>query len=178
MCSLIGNGRLVGQYTDSLETQHAYIKDAVDVTFPQNIKTLQAVLEKVREKIQRLEKAITTQRAKCQVPCKVSCPIPVVSGKECEEIIRKGGEDSQMYLIRPDPLSTPYKVFCDQTSQKGGMSTSFKQTPDVTQDLKIMWPIEESHEKHPTQIHWENVAVATFLQNDIMLLESFAILSM
>lgn len=25
-----------------------------------------------------------------------------------------------MYLIRPDPLSTPYKVFCDQTSQKGG----------------------------------------------------------
>lgn len=115
-----GNGLLVGQYTDSLENQHAFIKDAVDVTFPQNIKILQGVLEKIREKIQRLEKAITTQRAKCQVPCKVSCPIPVVSGKECEDIIRKGGEDSQMYLIRPDALSTPYKVFCDQTSQNGG----------------------------------------------------------
>jgi len=130
---------VVDQYTESLETQHAYVKEAVDVTFPQNIKILQAVLEKVREKIQRLEKAITTQRAKCQAPCKVSCPIPVVSGKECEDIIRKGGEDSQMYLIRPDPLGTPYKVFCDQTSQKGGKSTSFKRTPNVTQDLKIMF---------------------------------------
>ncbi|XP_016375378.1 fibrinogen beta chain [Sinocyclocheilus rhinocerous] len=115
-----GNGLLVGQYTDSLETQHAYIKDAVDITFPQNIKILQGVLDKIREKIQRLEKAITGQRAKCQVPCKVSCPIPVVSGKECEEIIRKGGEESQMYLIRPDPLGMPYKVFCDQTSKNGG----------------------------------------------------------
>uniref|UniRef100_A0A8C1R351 Fibrinogen beta chain n=1 Tax=Cyprinus carpio TaxID=7962 RepID=A0A8C1R351_CYPCA len=115
-----GNGLVVGQYTDSLETQHAFIKDAVDITFPQNIKILQGVLDKVREKIQRLEKAITSQRAKCQVPCKVSCPIPVVSGKECEDIIRKGGEESQMYLIRPDPLSMPYKVFCDQTSKKGG----------------------------------------------------------
>ncbi|KAL0204139.1 hypothetical protein M9458_002157, partial [Cirrhinus mrigala] len=118
-----GNGLVAGQYTDSLETQHAYIKDAVDVTFPQNIKILQGVLDKIRDKIQRLEKAITSQRAKCQVPCKVSCPIPVVSGKECEDIIRKGGDDSQMYLIRPDPLSPPYKVFCDQTSKNGGMPT-------------------------------------------------------
>uniref|UniRef100_A0A671RZ64 Fibrinogen beta chain n=1 Tax=Sinocyclocheilus anshuiensis TaxID=1608454 RepID=A0A671RZ64_9TELE len=115
-----GNGLLVDQYTDSLETQHAYIKDAVDVTFPQNIKILQGVLEKIREKIQRLEKAITTQRAKCQMPCKVSCLIPVVSGKECEDVICKGGEESQMYLKRPDPLSLPYKVFCDQTSKNGG----------------------------------------------------------
>uniref|UniRef100_A0A8C2EWZ0 Fibrinogen beta chain n=1 Tax=Cyprinus carpio TaxID=7962 RepID=A0A8C2EWZ0_CYPCA len=80
-----GNGLVVGQYTDSLETQHAFIKDAVDITFPQNIKILQGVLD-----------------------------------KECEDIIRKGGEESQMYLIRPDPLSMPYKVFCDQTSKKGG----------------------------------------------------------
>lgn len=168
---------LVGQYTDSLENQHAFIKDAVDVTFPQNIKILQGVLEKIREKIQRLEKAITAQRVKCQVPCKVSCPIPVVSGKECEDIIRKGGEDSQMYLIRPDALSTPYKVFCDQTSQNGGMSTSsLKQTPNpnVTQVLKIMWPVEESHEIRPTQTHWENVPVATLLLIGItLLLESF-----
>ncbi|XP_056318172.1 fibrinogen beta chain [Danio aesculapii] len=115
-----GNGLVVNQYTDSLETQHAYIKDTVDVTFPQNIKVLQGVLDKIREKIQRLEKAITTQRVKCQAPCKVTCPIPVVSGKECEDIIRKGGDDSQMYIIRPDPLGAPYKVFCDQTSKNGG----------------------------------------------------------
>uniref|UniRef100_A0A8C1R3B8 Fibrinogen beta chain n=1 Tax=Cyprinus carpio TaxID=7962 RepID=A0A8C1R3B8_CYPCA len=160
-----GNGLVVGQYTDSLETQHAFIKDAVDITFPQNIKILQGVLDKVREKIQRLEKAITSQRAKCQVPCKVSCPIPVVSGKECEDIIRKGGEESQMYLIRPDPLSMPYKVFCDQTSKKGGMST-FIQThnPNVTQDLKIMRPAEESYEKHPIQ---------AFLQSDITFCNTF-----
>ncbi|TRY84900.1 hypothetical protein DNTS_002020 [Danionella cerebrum] len=115
-----GNGLLASQYTDSLETQHAYIKETVDITFPQNIKILQGVLEKIREKIQRLEKAVTLQRAKCQTPCKVTCPIPVVSGKECEDIYRKGGQDSQMYMIRPDPLGTPYKVFCDQTTQNGG----------------------------------------------------------
>ncbi|XP_051559339.1 fibrinogen beta chain [Myxocyprinus asiaticus] len=115
-----GNGMLVSQYTDSLENQHSFIKDAVDVTFPQNIKILQAVLDKIREKIQRLEKAINVQKTNCATPCKVSCPIPVVSGKECEDIFRKGGEESQMYLIQPDPLAMPYKVFCDQTSQNGG----------------------------------------------------------
>uniref|UniRef100_A0A8C1N1U7 Fibrinogen beta chain n=1 Tax=Cyprinus carpio TaxID=7962 RepID=A0A8C1N1U7_CYPCA len=125
-----GNGLVVGQYTDSLETQHAFIKDAVDITFPQNIKILQGVLD-----------------------------------KECEDIIRKGGEESQMYLIRPDPLSMPYKVFCDQTSKKGGMST-FIQThnPNVTQDLKIMRPAEESYEKHPIQ---------AFLQSDITFCNTF-----
>nr|XP_055061927.1 fibrinogen beta chain [Misgurnus anguillicaudatus] len=115
-----GNGDVVNQYTETLETQHAFIKDAVDVNFPQNIKILQAVLDKVREKIQRVEKAITAQKARCSTPCRVSCPIPVVSGKECEEIYRRGGVDSQMYLIRPDALNVPYKVFCDQTTKDGG----------------------------------------------------------
>lgn len=122
MLSIItGNDAVVSQYTDSLESQHAYIKEAVDITFPQNIRILQSVLDKVRDKIQRLEKAISAQKARCSAPCKVSCPIPVVSGKECEDIFRKGGEDSQMYLIRPDPLSMPYKVFCDQSTNNGGM---------------------------------------------------------
>lgn len=44
------------------------------------------------------------------------CP----AGKECEDIYRRGGRDSQMYLIQPDSLLPPYKVFCDQTSQNGG----------------------------------------------------------
>uniref|UniRef100_A0A3B1IKS5 Fibrinogen beta chain n=1 Tax=Astyanax mexicanus TaxID=7994 RepID=A0A3B1IKS5_ASTMX len=115
-----GNGQTVSQYTDDLEVQHAYVKEAVDVTFPQNIKILQGVLDKIREKIQRIEKAITTQTDKCAEPCKVSCPIPVVSGKDCEDIFRKGGEASQMYMVRPEPVQVPYKVYCEQTTQNGG----------------------------------------------------------
>lgn len=118
--TITGNDAVVSQYTDSLETQHAYIKESVDITFPQNIRVLQSVLEKVRDKIQRLEKAISAQKARCSTPCKVSCPIPVVSGKECEDIYRKGGDESQMYLIRPDPLAMPYKAFCDQGTDNGG----------------------------------------------------------
>lgn len=96
----------------------------MDVTFPQNIKILQSVLEKIRDKIQRVEKAIIAQKDKCAEPCKVSCPIPVVSGKDCEDIFRKGGESSQMYLVRPELLQTPYKVYCDQATQNGGKASS------------------------------------------------------
>ncbi|XP_076839335.1 fibrinogen beta chain [Brachyhypopomus gauderio] len=115
-----GNDQLVNQYTDDLESQHVYIKEAVDVTFPQNIKILQSVLEKIRDKIQRIEKAIATQNDKCKEPCKVSCPIPVVSGKDCEDIIRKGGVTSEMYMVRPDSSLLPYKIYCDQQTEKGG----------------------------------------------------------
>ncbi|KAK2817701.1 hypothetical protein Q7C36_021634 [Tachysurus vachellii] len=115
-----GNDDLVSRYTDDLEVQHAYVKETVDVTFPQNIKILQAVLEKLRDKIQRLEKAVTDQKLKCAEPCVVSCPIPVVSGKDCEDVYRNGGESSEMYFIRPEASQTPYKVYCDQTSQNGG----------------------------------------------------------
>lgn len=45
-----------------------------------------------------------------------------VSGKECEDIYRRGGKDSQMYLIQPDAFTVPYKVFCDQSTQNGGES--------------------------------------------------------
>ncbi|XP_040038459.2 fibrinogen beta chain isoform X2 [Gasterosteus aculeatus] len=115
-----GNNRVVIQYTDRVEEQHAYIKDTVDTTFPSTIRVLQGVLDKIRIKIQRLEMAIEAQKGECQEPCQTKCPIPVVSGKECEEIYRRGGTDSQMYLIQPDPFYPAYKVFCDQTTQNGG----------------------------------------------------------
>lgn len=46
-----------------------------------NVPWLQGVLDKIRLKIQKLEKAIQTQREDCKEPCKTKCPIPVVSGK-------------------------------------------------------------------------------------------------
>ncbi len=115
-----GNSRVVGQFADSVEEQHAYIKDTVDTVFPSNIRVLQGVLDKIRQKIQKLEKAILAQREGCKEPCRTKCPIPVVSGKECEDIFRRGGRDSQMYLIQPDAFYPPYKVFCDQSTQNGG----------------------------------------------------------
>ncbi|XP_036814252.1 fibrinogen beta chain-like [Oncorhynchus mykiss] len=117
------NGDLVSQYTDDLETQHVYAKEAIDTVFPSNIRILQGVLEKIRMKIQRVEKAILAQRDECREQCTVSCPIPVVSGKECEDIYRKGGRDSGMYLVQPDSFYQPYKVYCDQTTQNGGWTT-------------------------------------------------------
>ncbi|XP_056299378.1 fibrinogen beta chain [Pseudoliparis swirei] len=114
------NNRVVGQYTDSVEEQHVYIKQTVDNVFPSSIRVLQGVLDRIRLKIQKLEKAIQGQREECKEPCKTTCPIPVVSGKECEDIYRRGGKDSQLYLIQPDAFAPPYKVFCDQTTQNGG----------------------------------------------------------
>ncbi|XP_042257976.1 fibrinogen beta chain [Thunnus maccoyii] len=114
------NSRVMSQYTDQVEEQHAYIKNTVDTVFPSNIRILSGVLDKIRQKIQKLEKAIQAQREACKEPCTTKCPIPVVSGKECEDVFRRGGRDSQMYLIRPDAFYPPYKVFCDQTTQNGG----------------------------------------------------------
>nr|CBX31964.1 fibrinogen beta chain precursor [Plecoglossus altivelis] len=114
------NGNTVTEYTGELEEQHAYVKEVVDSGFPSNIRLLQSVLEKMRQKIQKVEKAILAQRDECKEPCSVSCPIPVVSGKECEDIFRRGGRDSQMYLIKPDSFLPAYKTFCDQTTQNGG----------------------------------------------------------
>ncbi|KAI4800462.1 hypothetical protein KUCAC02_009689 [Chaenocephalus aceratus] len=114
------NSRVVSQYTDRVEEQHAYIKETVDTVFPSNIRVLHGVLEKIRQKIVKLEKAIQTQREECNEPCTTKCPIPVVSGKECEDIFRRGGKDSQMYMIQPDSFTAPYRVFCDQSTQNGG----------------------------------------------------------
>lgn len=45
-----------------------------------NICCPQGVLDKIRMKIQKLEKAIQAQREHCKEPCTTKCPIPVVSG--------------------------------------------------------------------------------------------------
>ncbi|XP_054457091.1 fibrinogen beta chain [Anoplopoma fimbria] len=114
------NNRVVVQYSDRVEEQHAYIKETVDTVFPSSIRVLQGVLDKIRLKIQKLEKAVQLQNEECKEPCMTKCPIPVVSGKECEDIYRRGGKDSGMYLIQPDTFYPPYKVYCDQTTQNGG----------------------------------------------------------
>ncbi len=44
--------------------------------------SLQGILDKVRTKIDQLEKAIRAQTEGCEEPCTSKCPIPVVSG-EC-----------------------------------------------------------------------------------------------
>ncbi|CAF90328.1 unnamed protein product, partial [Tetraodon nigroviridis] len=40
--------------------------------------------------------------------------------KECEDIFRRGGTESQMYLVQPDTAAPPYRVFCDQITHNGG----------------------------------------------------------
>uniref|UniRef100_A0A672YLB7 Fibrinogen beta chain n=1 Tax=Sphaeramia orbicularis TaxID=375764 RepID=A0A672YLB7_9TELE len=117
---VLDNNNVVGQYTERVEEQHTYIKETVDTIFPSNIRVLQGVVDKIRQKIQKLEEAINTQRAQCSERCTTKCPIPVVSGKECEDIYRRGGRDSQLYLVHPDTFYPPYKVYCDQTTQNGG----------------------------------------------------------
>lgn len=133
-----GNGQLVIQYTDDLEVQHAFVKETVDITFPQNIKVMQGVLEKLRDKIQTIERAIVAQTEKCKEPCKVSCPIPVVSGKDCEDVFRNGGETSQMYMVQPDLLQSPYKVYCDQHTQNGGMLWSKRKSLKLLNETECL----------------------------------------
>ncbi|XP_061769693.1 fibrinogen beta chain [Nerophis ophidion] len=117
---ITGNDRVVSEFSGRVEEQHAFIKETVDTIFPSSIRVLQGVVDKIRQKIQKLEKAIQTQREECKEPCQTTCPIPVVTGKDCEDIYRRGGKDSQMYLIQPDNFFPPYRVFCDQTTQNGG----------------------------------------------------------
>lgn len=46
-----------------------------------DVSWLQGVLNRIRQKIQKLETAIQAQREKCRTPCTTKCPIPVVSGE-------------------------------------------------------------------------------------------------
>ncbi|MCP6646329.1 fibrinogen-related protein, partial [Klebsiella pneumoniae] len=66
------------------------------------------------------------------------CNIPVVTGKECEEIIRKGGETSEMYLIQPDSSTKPYKVYCDMNTENGGW-TVIQNREDGSVDFGRTW---------------------------------------
>ncbi|KAM5194326.1 fibrinogen beta chain [Mantella aurantiaca] len=114
------NANVVNEYSIDLEEQYTYIKENLDNNIPSNLRILRQVLENLRSKIQKLEATISTQVENCRTPCVTSCNIPVVSGKECEEIYRKGGDKSEMYLIQPDAFFRPFKVYCDMTTQDGG----------------------------------------------------------
>lgn len=39
---------------------------------------------------------------------------------ECEEIVRNGGETSELYLIQPHTSIKPYRVYCDMNTEGGG----------------------------------------------------------
>ncbi|KAM4810059.1 fibrinogen beta chain [Rhinophrynus dorsalis] len=114
------NQDVVKEYNTELEEQYIFIKENVDNNIPSNIRILRQVLENLRSKIQKLEATISSQAENCRAPCVTSCNIPVVSGKECEDIYRNGGETSEMYLIQPDSFFRPYKVYCDMTTLDGG----------------------------------------------------------
>uniref|UniRef100_H3AFV0 Fibrinogen beta chain n=2 Tax=Latimeria chalumnae TaxID=7897 RepID=H3AFV0_LATCH len=114
------NTNIVTEYTTELEERHAFLKNNIDANIPSTLRVLRGVLENLRSKILKLQTAISTQQTYCHSECSVSCNIPVVSGKECEDIYRRGGTTSEMYLIQPDVFFKPYKVYCDMTTRNGG----------------------------------------------------------
>ncbi|XP_052587673.1 fibrinogen beta chain isoform X6 [Peromyscus californicus insignis] len=86
------NENVINEYSSILEDHRLYIDETVNDNIPLNLRVLRSILENLRSKIQKLESDISAQMEYCRTPCTVSCNIPVVSGKECEEIIRKGGD--------------------------------------------------------------------------------------
>ncbi|XP_068135001.1 fibrinogen beta chain [Hyperolius riggenbachi] len=114
------NQDVINEYSSSLEEQYTFIKENLDNSIPSNLRILRQVLENLRSKIQKLESTISSQSDNCRAPCVTTNNIPVVSGKECEEIFRNGGETSEMYLIQPDNSNPPFKVYCDMKTQDGG----------------------------------------------------------
>ncbi|KAL7981805.1 hypothetical protein Chor_000862 [Crotalus horridus] len=114
------NQNLISQYNRELEEHYIYIKEKLDNSIPSSLRLLRSVVDTLNKKLQKLENAITTQLSECQTSCTVSCNIPVVSGKECEDIYRKGGETSELYLVQPDPFFKPFRVYCDMTTENGG----------------------------------------------------------
>ncbi|XP_020371503.2 fibrinogen beta chain [Rhincodon typus] len=115
-----GNNQIVSSYNAELEDRFALIKDKVESTLPSTIRMMRSVVQSLKAKLENLRKAVLTQKEFCKRPCTVTCNIPVVTGKECNEIYEKGGRESQMYLINPDSFKAPYKVYCDMTTAEGG----------------------------------------------------------
>ncbi|XP_068961175.1 fibrinogen beta chain isoform X6 [Petaurus breviceps papuanus] len=89
---IIDNENAVNGFSSELEKNQVYIQETVNTHIPNNLRVLRSILENLRSKIQKLESDVSAQMDYCRKPCTVSCNIPVVSGKECEEIIRKGGD--------------------------------------------------------------------------------------
>uniref|UniRef100_H0X4J9 Fibrinogen beta chain n=2 Tax=Amniota TaxID=32524 RepID=H0X4J9_OTOGA len=114
------NENVINEYSVELEKHRLYIEETVNNNIPMNFRVLRSILENLRSKIQKLETDVLAQMEYCRTPCTISCNVPVVSGKECEDIIRKGGETSEMYLIQPDSSVTPYRVYCDMNTDNGG----------------------------------------------------------
>ncbi|XP_060634793.2 fibrinogen beta chain [Anolis sagrei] len=114
------NQNVISEYNKEVEEHYTFIKENLDKNIPSNLKVLRGIVDILHQKLVKLDNAITSQLGECRTPCTVSCNIPVVSGKECEDIIRKGGETSEMYLVQPDPFVKPYKVYCDMTTENGG----------------------------------------------------------
>nr|XP_028600204.1 fibrinogen beta chain [Podarcis muralis] len=117
---VLDNQNVISQYNKEVEEHYTFIKDNLDNNIPTNLRLLRSVVDSLQKKIQELQKTVTSQLQDCRTPCTVSCNIPVVSGKECEDIIRKGGETSEMYLVQPDPFFKPYRVYCDMKTDNGG----------------------------------------------------------
>ncbi|XP_078081067.1 fibrinogen beta chain [Mustelus asterias] len=115
-----GNNRIVDSYNAELEDSFVLIKDKIERTLPLTIRLMRSLVDSLKTKLQNLEQAVQTQSLYCKDPCTVTCNIPVVSGKECNDIYEKGGRTSQLYLIRPHSQATPYKVYCDMTTNQGG----------------------------------------------------------
>uniref|UniRef100_A0A5G2R564 Fibrinogen beta chain n=1 Tax=Sus scrofa TaxID=9823 RepID=A0A5G2R564_PIG len=114
------NENVINEFSSELEKHQLYIDETVNSNIPTNLRVLRAILENLRSKIQKLESDVLAQMEYCRTPCTVTCNIPVVSGKECEEIIRNGGETSEMYLIQPSDSIEPYRVYCDMKTERGG----------------------------------------------------------
>uniref|UniRef100_G3TIT4 Fibrinogen beta chain n=1 Tax=Loxodonta africana TaxID=9785 RepID=G3TIT4_LOXAF len=134
------NENVVNEYTLELEKHQLYIDETVNSNVPTNLRVLRSILENLRSKIQKLESDVSAQMEYCRTPCTVSCNIPVVSGKECEEIIRKGGETSEMYLIQPDSSIKPYRVYCDMNTENGDKGwTVIQNREDGSVDFGRKW---------------------------------------
>lgn len=176
----------MSEYTDSVEEQHAYIKETVDTVFPSNIRIMQVKSwensafmppsmpahnhrpghrgswtgsgrrSRTWRKPSRLRGRTARNPARSSVPsrwCLVSATPPravhtlagevtaVVPppGKECEDIFRRGGRDSQMYMVQPDPSVQPYRAFCDQTTHNGGQ----KEASGLCRNSQVRCPLTE-----------------------------------
>ncbi|KAM6221845.1 fibrinogen beta chain [Rhynchocyon petersi] len=132
------NENVINEYSSEIDKQHLYIEETINSHVPTNLRVLRSILENLRSKIQKLESDVSAQMEYCRTPCTVSCNIPVVSGKECEEIIRKGGETSEMYLIQPDSSIKPYRVYCDMNTENGGW-TVIQNRQDGSVDFGRKW---------------------------------------